>query len=252
MKKNTKDYMYIGFLLIYLIAILLVKTNFGEYSLGTIGDFKYQYYPLADYFRTLFYKNHDLFPDFAFNLGAGINVYYISYYGFLSPIVLLSYLFPMINMVDFLILSMELSIIIATILFYYFLKKEQDELTSFLGSFLFLSAVPIIYNATQEILYVCYMPFLILALFGMDKFIEKGKSLLLMVSITLIIFSSFYFAIPSLLAIIIYGVYKYLKLEKKELIKFLLKLALRIIIACLISSILIIPTLIVILSRKGR
>ena len=252
MNKKTKDYIFIGILILFYVAILLVKTNFGEYSLGTVGDFKLQYLPMAEYFRNLFYKNFDLFPDFAFNLGAGMNIYYLAYYGFLSPMVLLSYLFPMIKMIDFMILTSAIIVISSSILFYYFLRKEHDELTSFLGSFLFLSAVPIIYNSTQEILFINYFPFLILALFGVDKYIEKNKSLLLMISIALIIFSSYYFAFSAIVVIIIYAIYKFIKLEKQGLLKFILKLALRIIVSCLISGILIIPTIHVLLLRKGK
>ena len=72
------------FIITYLI-IIIITTHNGKFVLGSKTDFEIQHYILPEYFRTIFYKNFDLFPDFAFNLGAGENIYYFSYYGLLNP-----------------------------------------------------------------------------------------------------------------------------------------------------------------------
>ena len=45
------------------------------------------------YFRQLFYSTGKLLPNLAFNLGAGENLFNFAYYGLLSPVMLVSYLF---------------------------------------------------------------------------------------------------------------------------------------------------------------
>ena len=60
-------------------------------------------------------------------------------------------------------------------------------------------------------MFMAYMPFLILALMGVDKFIKENKKILLIISVFLIIMTSYYFSIPSIFVIAIYGIYKYLK-----------------------------------------
>ena len=65
---------------------------------GSSIDWISQHSTLADYFRKRFYATGNLFPDFAWNLGGGQNIYHFAYYGLLSPTMLLSYLFPFIPM----------------------------------------------------------------------------------------------------------------------------------------------------------
>ena len=90
------------FCVLYII-IALILTH-GDYIFASKIDFSMQHYLFPEYFRTLFYDTKDFFPDFAFNLGGGQNIYNLSYYGFLSPYILLSYLFPKIPMMIYLII----------------------------------------------------------------------------------------------------------------------------------------------------
>ena len=125
MKKITKkDLLSNTIFIITFIIIYLILTRNNHLFASNI-DFKYQHYLIPEYFRTLFYNTHDLFPDFALNLGSGQNIYYLSYYGLYNPYILLSYLFPFIKMIDYLIIINFLIVIISTILFYYFLRKHK-------------------------------------------------------------------------------------------------------------------------------
>lgn len=110
------------FIITYLIIIIII-THKGKVILGSKIDFDVQHYIFPEYFRTLFYKNFDLFPDFAFNLGAGENIYYFAYYGLLNPIILFSYLFPMIKMLDYIIIVMAIVVIGSVSLFYFYLRQ---------------------------------------------------------------------------------------------------------------------------------
>ena len=241
------------FIITYLI-IIIITTHNGKFVLGSKTDFEIQHYILPEYFRTIFYKNFDLFPDFAFNLGAGENIYYFSYYGLLNPIILISYLFPMIKMLDYIIVSMAIVVIGSVSLFYFYLRKNNySHIISFLSSFILLCSSPLIFHSHRHIMFINYMPSLIMGFYGMDNFVKKGKSLLLISSIVLMIFTSYYFSVSGLVVLFILGIFKYLKLYKNDIRKifnFLLKLMVRLIIGILIGSVLIFPTLYTLLNGR--
>lgn len=252
---SKKDKIYLALITLFLLLVILFVTK-GEYIFGSSLDWDAQHSVIPEYFRTLFYDNKDLFPDFAFNIGSGQNIYNYSYYGLLSPIILLSYIFPSISMQTFIIGSSILSIYVATILLYFFLKKKGfDEKISFLGSIVFLSASPILFHTHRHIMFVNYMPFLIMGLYGVDKFFDEDKSFLLCLSVFLIIMTSFYYSIVSILCLVIYGVYVYLKKNKKfafkEFLKKGIKYIIPVLVAVIASGIILFPTAYVILNGRS-
>ena len=257
MKKITKKDLFANFIFILTFVIIYLFLTKNNHLFASKIDFKYQHYLIPEYFRTLFYSTHDLFPDFAFNLGSGQNIYYLSYYGLYNPYILISYLFPHIKIIYYLITTNCLIVIISTILFYYFLRKHHhNEKISFTTAFLFLVSGPLIFHAKRHIMFINYFPFLICGLFGIDKFVDKNKSTILILSSTLIILSSYYFSIPSLLVLYLYYIYKYTKKEKNISIKKLLKKTLKIIIpfsiSIMISSILLLPTVYTLLNGRTK
>lgn len=92
MKKNTKRVLL---LTIFFIFYYLFVTKGCKFLYGSVLDWNCQHYLIPDYFRKLFYETGKLLPDFALNLGGGQNIYNLSYYGFLSPVILISYLLPL-------------------------------------------------------------------------------------------------------------------------------------------------------------
>ena len=121
---NNKKKNIICILLLFItFCILYLLITKGKYLFASTTDFKTQHYLIPEYFRTLFYKTFDLFPDFAFNLSGGVNIYYLSYYGFLSPLFLISYFLPFVKMLDFTIVITCLVVIISVYLFYFYLRK---------------------------------------------------------------------------------------------------------------------------------
>lgn len=254
LKKHKKDIISILVLTLTFIIIYLILTK-NTYLFASQTDFKYQHYVIPEYFRMLFYNTLDLFPDFTLNLGSGQNIYYLSYYGLFNPYILISYLFPHIEMIDYLITTNCLIILISSYLFYLFLRKNNhNEKVSFITTFLFLMSGPLIFHAKRHIMFINYFPFLILGLIGIDQYIKKQKITLLIVSIPLIILSSYYFSIPSLIVLILYSIYKYLKQNKhisiKKLIKHCLTISTPFILGILITAILTIPTLYTLLNGR--
>ena len=226
---------------------------------GAKVDWISQHSVIPDYFRKQFYETGQLFPEFAANLGGGQNIYNYSYYGLYSPLFLLSYVLPFVKMSTY-VMVMEIICLIASILFMYIWlsKRGFGIVISFGTAVVFLLTGPMICQSYSQIMFVNYMPFLLLALMGVDRYFEKEKSGLLVMGTFLMIMTSFYFSIGGILALIIYGIHCYgrrLEERKKkatvrdflvEGVKFLLP----ILIAVLMSGVLLVPTAFALLGRS--
>lgn len=54
-------------------------------------------------------------------------------------------------------------------------KRGFSQTVSFLTALLFLLSAPMIFQSYNQIMFVNYMPFLCMALWGVDSFLEKGN-----------------------------------------------------------------------------
>ena len=89
----------LSYLLLFILTALFASVF--VLRLGIFGgkvDWISQHSVLPDYFRRQFYETGELFPEFALNIGGGQNIYNFAYYGLYSPVVLLSFLFPFVEM----------------------------------------------------------------------------------------------------------------------------------------------------------
>lgn len=252
---NKKDKLNLVIIIITFLIFILIITRFTNYY-GSLLDWEAQHIAIPNTIRTLFYQNFNLFPDFILNIGAGQNIYYLSYYGLFNPYILISYLLPFIKMVDFISVIGMLIPIISAILTYIWLRKRYDEKISFMTTILFIFSMSLSFHSHRHIMFINYMPFLILGLFGIDKKYDKNESSLLVISIFLIAISSFYYSISSYIVLIIYYIFKYLEKEEKIVIKDLffklLNLSLNFIHGILLSSIVLLPTAAVILNGREK
>lgn len=253
-KFTKKDYLNLGLLvLLYLIVIFLI--THGKYLYGSTVDWEVQHWAIPEYFRSLFYHTHELIPNFASNLGGGQNIFYFAYYGFLSPIILISYLLPQVQMSDYITISSIFMGILSVILFYKWLKNHNFKTSICLAvSILFLCAGPLIFQSHRHIMFMNYMPFVILALMGVDNYFKSGKRSLLIISTFLIIMTSYFYSVGALFGIVVYGIYVYLRKNRntniKEFVKAGIKFAIPIIIAVLMACILLLPVLHALLSGR--
>ena len=182
---------------------------------GAKVDWLSQHSVLPDYFRQQFYATGKLFPEFAANLGGGQNIYHFAYYGLYSPLILPSYLLPFVKMSDYIMAVSITGLTVSVLLFYYWLKsRKTDTGTAFILSLMFLLAGPMIGQYSGQIMFVDYMPFLCLALIGVDRYFEQEKSGLFTVSVFLMIMTSFYFSIGGMLSLVLYGLHRYF--EQRE------------------------------------
>lgn len=198
-------------LLIAAGAILIFSLVPGDCWFGSKTDWYSQHVTIADYMRKNFYATGQLFPDFT-GLGGGTDFYSLSYYGFMRPDVLLSYCFPNLPVAFFIQGYAIFEILFGGGLLYYWLhKKGFSDFTSFVCGFFYLTA-NCFFQAHRQIIFVNYLPFLILAFLCLDKILNPEKAFLysirphigLIFSLFFCILHSFYFFPSCFVACILY------------------------------------------------
>ncbi len=240
---KNKEQIILAGLILFTLGIYVLRNGF----LGFDIDWMSQHTVFPDYFRKLFYETGDLFPNFAANIGAGQNIYNFSYYGYLNPVILLSYLLPQVQMPVYIMITNLISLAAGCLLFYKWLEtKGFSDFICVSVSFIFLLASPMLYHTYKQIMFVNYMPFLCLALIGVDRYFTTAKKGLLVISIFLMIMSSFYFSVSGLFAIILYWLSVHLarteKLKARDFFRSGAQFLLPVFTAILMSGILLIPT----------
>ena len=239
MKRKTRDYL----ILITITLVMVFTTTLFSNTFGSNTDWLNQHTVIPEYFRQMFYKTGRLIPDLAFNYGAGQNIFNLSYYGLLSPVIIPSYFLPFMDMTLYMTIVDILLVIISGILFYKWLKNNgyNDDVT-LISSILFITAGPLIFHMHRHIMFVSYMPFLIMSLIGVDRLIKYDKKTVLIAGIFLMIMTSYYYSVCGIIVIFIYYIYKYLESGQKHIIKDSIKFIFYIFIAIFMSSVLILPT----------
>lgn len=270
-KRNKADVVNCIVLVSVVILVVLLITRF-RYEYGSTLDWETQHYEIPNYFRSHFYETKDLFPDFAKNIGAGQNIYNYSYYGLYSPIILLSYLLPFVSMETYIQVISIIGVIASVLLCYYWLRGKYESRVAFLAAFLFECASPLILHSHRHIMFVNYMPFLIMALMGVDRYFEyefnttdentsdsgtghRHKKLLLITGIFLMIMSSYFFSVCGMFVVAIYGVCVYIKSRRKHTFKkFVFKVfnfGCVMLVPVLMAGILLLPTMYTLFHGRG-
>lgn len=251
---------YIPYLLLTGLTLFFCRMFVGRYGIfGAKVDWLSQHSVLPDYFRQQFYATGKLFPEFAANLGGGQNIYHFAYYGLYSPLILPSYLLPFVKMSDYIMAVSITGLTASVLLFYYWLKsRKTDTGTAFILSLMFLLAGPMIGQYSGQIMFVDYMPFLCLALIGVDRYFEQEKSGLFTVSVFLMIMTSFYFSIGGMLSLVLYGLHRYF--EQREENRVTVRSFLRdglcfvrsMILAVLMSGFFLVPTALALTGGRSK
>lgn len=253
MKKSNAKEKICGLASYAVLTVLTVAACWffaGRYGVfGANMDWISQHSVFPEYFRQQFYQTGQFFPEYAANIGGGQNIYNFSYYGLYNPIVLIAYLLPFAKMSDYLMAASVICLAASVCLLYGWLKKRRFSTEIALGvAVLFLLAGPMIYQSCHQIMFVQYMPFLLMAFSGVDRYWEKGKTGLYTLGVFLMILTSFYFSIAGMAALFLYGWYGYPKgIRKRKLFGFLVPM----IVAVLSAGVLLVPTAYAILQRSG-
>lgn len=254
MKK--KDYLLLLSLSFLLLAVVCAVLLTG-YQYGSSIDWFKQHVTFASQFRQNFYETGNFFPDINWNNGCGMNIFSVSYYGLLNPIILLSYLLPFIPMNIFIMFSTMLAIIVAIWLLYGLLMKHDFSfgLRIFL-TMAFICASPILFHSHRQIMFINYLPFLILGFWGVHSFFQKKKIGLLSFSVFLIGMTSYFYLISCLIALTTYGIFCFIqKYETFHMIDFIkegLLFAGTLILGVGMSMMILLPTFTMLIFSGGK
>lgn len=206
--------------LLFGLSLFFCWFEIGRFGIfGSSVDWISQHSVIPDYFRQQFYATGDLFPEFAPGLGGGQNIYNFAYYGLYNPLLLFSYLLPSVRMGDYLMAVSELAAAASAVTFYGWLRSRKNGCgehdfsrgISFWTSVLFILSGPLIFHSARQVMFVNYMPFLCMALWGVDRFFRRGKSGVYLLGVFLMIMTSFYYSVGGMLVLVIYGSHRYFR-----------------------------------------
>ena len=209
-KFTWKNYLTLFFLFAFSLLLIRFLVPSGSYF-GSRIDWYSQHLTIADYMRKQFFATGNLFPDFT-GLGGGTNFFSLSYYGFMRPDILVSYLFPGIGTAYFIQGYAILGILMGGALLYYWIfQKGFSNFTCTASAFLYMTA-GCLYHAHKQIMFVNYLPFLILAFICIDHILDPEKAgnyhfrphIGLVLSLFFCILHSFYFFPSCFVACILY------------------------------------------------
>ncbi len=236
--------------LILFVQIILVAATTGQWLFGSNGDWMTQHIAIPDYLRNLFYDTGNPVPDYAFGLGAGQNIFNLSYYGLMSPVILLSYLLPFIKMATYVQIASVVLYFLTGFLAYRWLRKHFEETIALTSSLALIFSPALLFHSHHHIMFVWYMPFLLLALIGVDKLVDHGNSLLLSVCVCLIILTSYLFSPCAMVGLYIYYLYRITGSGQFRFRQILTGL-IPIFIGIMMSALLLVPTALVIIGGRG-
>lgn len=210
-KYDYRDALCASVLIIIPVIYALIILGNG-YVIGSDKDWLPQHTVIPEYFRMLFYNTGNIFPDFAANLGAGQNIYNYAYYGMYNPLLLPAYILPFVKMSTYIQILLVIEMMADGLLCYYWLHNHFGWFSSFTASLSLMLSAPILYHSCIHIMFVDYMPFLLLGLIGCDRYFEKKKWGLVIISLVCSLLTSFYFAMGVYVVLFIY----LLSCQKKE------------------------------------
>lgn len=222
-----------------LLGLLSVASVFLLTS-GLFGnkiDWYSQHVVIADALRHAIRSEGTLFPTYLKELMGGGNIYHFSYYGYLRPDILIGALLIHINMQTIIIAYSVFMMTLSVLCCYIFLRQHtQDEnICIFVSLLVLLSSI--FFHSHKQIMFVNYMPFLFLALIS----IEKKNFTAFTICGSMVVLHSYFYCIGCFIICFIYLFYRHPNEWNKLFISYGL--------IVLLTSILTIPTLLVILSN---
>ena len=196
------------FMLLHLITlfILLLPLQQGHFF-GTNGDWYSQHIAIADSLRQTMIKSRSLVPQFI-QLGGGSSIYDFAYYGLLRPDILVSCLFPKVEMKYFIAGYAILGVMASVDLCYIWLRTQHMQKRFAIAGAVLLGAATCFFHAHHQIMFVNYMPFLFLALIGVDRMLERKRYGMFIMGLFGIYMHSFYYAISCLFVLACYFFFK--------------------------------------------
>lgn len=211
--KQSKLLWY-GSLLVITCMLLFLPMGSGNF-LGSDGDWLSQHVGIAESLRQAMLENRTMLPQYI-GLGGGSSIYDYAYYGVLRPDVVFSCLIPDVEMKYVIAGYAALGVITSVMLMFFWLRKKKVSRWCAFGGAMLFACAACFYHAHHQIMFVNYMPFLVLALIGVDRIFEKERCGLFIIALFLIYMHSFYYAIACLFVLGLYSLHCIFVRRKEE------------------------------------
>ena len=203
-------------LLVFLVSLQQLLPLRNGMIFGSEGDWYSQHIAIAETLRQTMLESGEMIPQFI-SLGGGSSIYDFSYYGVLRPDLLIACLLPNVEMKYIISIYALLGIYSSGILCYFWLEKNRiSPWFSFIGAVLLVSST-CFYQSHHQIIFVNYLPFLLLAFLGIQRVIVREKRGLLILALFMIDLHSFYYAPACLCAAGIYSISLFLPCGKRRM-----------------------------------
>lgn len=263
MRKNDKDlwnektlkavFMQHCILTLSVLVLLLIPLPFGS-IFGSEGDWISQHVAVAESLRQAMREQKTLIPQWI-GLGGGSSTYDFSYYGLLRPDVVLSCFFPGIKMKYIISAYALLGVVASVNLCFVWLRSRGLPIQSVLKGTVLFACASCFYHAHHQIMFVNYMPFLLLCLLGVDWLLSKNKKLPIIVALYFICVHSYYYAPTCIVVICLYFLYQWRCMQIKQenqwkTFHIFAKFSFCIIVSVGLAAVLLLPTAFDILSTS--
>lgn len=159
---------------------------------------------------------------FIFDLGNN-NIYYYIYIGIFNISTFIVMLFSFINTKYLILATNIVNLLMSVLLFYKLLKNNRFNYNiCFYGTIIFM--ISYLSNIFNEVIYLNYLPFLILGLLSIDKFIKENDKKLFIFSIVMIGCTNYKCLLLSNILFLFYYLYKIKSINSKNILNFILLL----------------------------
>ena len=254
-KKNHVAYFVFAAILFIWVAVC----TRGGYYYGSRVDWVSQHYLIPSYFRMMFYHTGHLMQSFALNLGAGQSIYNLAYYGYLSPVILFSYALPFVSMKTYVIGASLVCDLASVILIFRWLREKFTYQIAFLTALLFELSSPLMVHTHKHVMFIIYMPFLIIAMWSAEKYLltEDGKKrlkhrIIMIIAAFLVIMCNYFFAVSALFAVCVFGAATLFgNVDRALMLSRAAGYAVNLLISLFMSAILVVPVMDVIFQNRA-
>lgn len=215
---------------------------------GSEGDWYSQHVGAAEALRQTMLETQSLLPTYV-GIGGGSNIYDLAYYGLLRPDLIIACLLPGVAMKHIISTYAAVGVVASVCLLYRWLTLRGISVKGCLAGAVLFAAGTGFFHAHHQIIFVNYMPFLILALMGVDRLASRKRGGLLAAGLCLVYLHSFFYAFAALAVCFLYYLHRCrLEGEKRLWLRSLPHAALAVIISMAAAGALLLPTALDILS----
>ncbi len=227
---------------VYVIILLLLNHFKLEIGNGDSSDFLSQHLKFFEYLRNNFWYTHDLFPQFNQSFGLGQSFVGMYYYGMYNPLLLISYIIPLINPFSYFLLMYYILIISAFFAMRLLLNRlNYDELIVRIVSIITSFAGTMLHHFAEHLMFMYYIPIMILSLYALHLLVEEHKKYLYIICVGLIFYTNYFFA--PLVSILQFSYFIFISYKSNKLnIKLLMDFFIAYLIGVVIGMVILLPT----------